>query len=666
VRQGTNDLEGGPQAPARSSRPGGGRGRLDIVVALGYLLIVRTKIPAWLCALAICGCAPRGSTRSNPPADPGATGSRDDAASRPVIDGARMHATLVALAADEMKGRATFAPEIDQAVELLAKAYRDAGIAPVGSDYRSPYSIVTGAELVRPPALVLGKREIAADQFVPRTNSANGRVEGELVFVGYGMQAKGYDDLAGVDVKGRIAIVLTEAPSRPDLDELFTVVRAEITAHETAMATIRERNDAKAAAKQHAKLLAKLRQIIAPYWHGKKPAVVLTEAPTDPLAKVELGTLLERVRIEADALPGPKFDPRASRVSSKLARLAEAGAIGAIVVEGPRSHVDTKARDEDRLPAVGTGMRSDAPLLPVVQLRWHEADAALKIGGRSLSKVQAQIDRKLAPASRVLTGTKASIDVELKPIEKRATNVLAKIEGSDLKDEIVMIGAHFDHIGIDGRDGCHATTRKDGSKDEICNGADDNGSGTVAVLELARAFAAAKLKPRRTIVFAHFSGEEIGLHGSKALAESPPGKVVAMVNLDMIGRLGEQGLAIGGIGSSSGWMPLLETIGTHGINVVYERSVTTRSDHASFYRKQVPVLFFFTGLHPDYHAPGDEIAGISKDGLTKIAELVSDLVVALADGAAIPFTEPRNEDEGLTGALPGGNPATIEKPSAPR
>src|SRR5262245_38259736 len=165
-----------------------------------------------------------------------------------------MHATLVALAADEMKGRATFAPEIDQAVELLAKAYREAGIAPVGSDYRSPYSIVTGAKLVRPPALVIGKREIAADQFVPRTNSANGRVEGELVFVGYGMraQAEGYDDLAGVEVKGRIAIVLAEAPSRPDLDELFAVVRTEIAAHETAMAPIRERNDAKAAAKQHA------------------------------------------------------------------------------------------------------------------------------------------------------------------------------------------------------------------------------------------------------------------------------------------------------------------------------------------------------------------------------------------------------------------------------
>ncbi len=629
---------------------------------------------ALLLALSVGACDRGAKTNASTVPDGGATTPVADAAAEPPrIDPQRLHATLAELAADDMKGRATFAPEIEQAIALLSAAYREAGIAAVGDDHRSKYVVVTGAEPVRPAELRIGGKSIAASEFTARSSSASGKVEAELVFVGYGVRSQGegtpgYDDLAGVDVKGRIAVVLAETPGRPATDELFSMMRTRLTEHEARMLPLREKNDTKAAAKAQARLFADFRELLAAWWHGPKPPAVLREPPADPLAKLELGTLLEQLRIEADALPGPKFDPRASRLSNKLARLAEAGAVGAIVVEGPRSHVDPKAREEDRLPPLGTGMRGDPATFPVVQLRWHAADALLRIGGRKLSAVQAQLDRKLVPASRVLTGVRASIDVALKPIEKPAANVLAYIPGSDLADEIVILGAHFDHIGIDGRDGCHATTRADGSKDEICNGADDNGSGTATVLELARALAAAKLKPRRTIVFAHFSGEEIGLHGSRALAESPPaaapfdrGKVVAMINLDMIGRLGEQGLAIGAIGSSDGWMPLLEQLGTRDMKVTYERSVTTRSDHASFYRKNVPVLFFFTGLHADYHAPGDELAGISKDGMTKIAELVKDLLLAVADGAAVPFTAPRSEAEGLTGALPGSNAATVER-----
>jgi Zn-dependent M28 family amino/carboxypeptidase len=109
-------------------------------------------------------------------------------------------------------------------------------------------------------------------------------------------------------------------------------------------------------------------------------------------------------------------------------------------------------------------------------------------------------------------------------------------------------------------------------------------------------------------VFTHFAGEELGVLGSKALAEAPPferKRVVAMLNLDMVGRLGPKGLAIGGLGSSDAWMPLLDKVGSAGIEILYEGSVATRSDHASFYRKDIPVLFFFTGVHSDYHRPGD-------------------------------------------------------------
>jgi Peptidase family M28 len=593
-----------------------------------------------------------------------------------------MHAVLSTLSSDALQGRATFGDEIGKAAQLLADAYREAGIPAVGDDYRHGYTIVTGAKLVRPPQLELGLagrwRSISAEQFVARSNSANGKLEGELAFVGYAMrsnEAEGtpsYDDLAGVDLKGRVAVVLLESPGRPATDELFASLRARVSEHEARLAPLRERNDTKAAAKEQLRVRRELAAIVAPYWRDEAGPAVLRAPATDPLAPFDFGGVPERLRAEAEALPGPKFDPRSSRLSSKLARLSEAGAIGAIVIEGPRSHVDPAARAADRLPTPGEGVRGDAASFPVVQLRWHEADALLRIAGKKPSAVQARIDRSLAPHSRVLAGTRARIDVELAPIEQRAENVLARIDGSDLADEIVILGAHFDHIGVDGKGGCHAKARADGSRDEICNGADDNASGTATVLELARAFAAAGVKPRRTLVFAHFSGEEIGLHGSKALAESPPkaapfdhGKVVAMINLDMVGRLGDAGLAIGGIASSSGWMPLLEQAGTHGMKVIYERSVTSRSDHASFYRKHIPVLFFFTGLHADYHAPGDEIAGISREGMTEIAELVAELLLAAGNGAALPFSEPRTPEEGLTGALPGSNPATLAKPIAP-
>jgi Zn-dependent M28 family amino/carboxypeptidase len=206
-----------------------------------------------------------------------------------------------------------------------------------------------------------------------------------------------------------------------------------------------------------------------------------------------------------------------------------------------------------------------------------------------------------------------------------------------------------------------------GEKDAICNGADDNASGTAVVLEVARVLANGPA-PKRTLVFALFSGEEIGLHGSRALADAPPnvapfagGKVVAMVNIDMVGRLGEKGLAVGGVGSSPGWMPLFDDIGTFGIPTIYDRSVTTRSDHANFYRHDIPVVFFFTGTHPDYHRPGDELELINRDGLTSIAELTLALMQKLAAGHEVPFAKPTTPAEGLVGALPGDNAATVER-----
>src|SRR5690606_7458762 len=256
----------------------------------------------------------------------------------------------------------------------------------------------------------------------------------------------------------------------------------------------------------------------------------------------------------------------------------------------------------------------DPAPIPVVQLRWPEADKLFVIDGKKLSQVQAAIDADYQPRSRSL-GITAELTTDLRSEQIEVPNVLAQIPGET--DEIILLGAHFDHIGNETNGHCRPVVKR-ATRDPICNGADDNASGTAMLLELARAFKATGITPKRTLVFAHFSGEELGLLGSRALIESSPfdqGEVVAMINLDMVGRLGPKGLAIGGIYSSNDWLPLLDELGNYGMKILYEGSTTTRSDHAWWFRRQIPVLFFFTGVHPDYHRAGDELDDINVEGL---------------------------------------------------
>ncbi|MBK6923129.1 MAG: M20/M25/M40 family metallo-hydrolase [Deltaproteobacteria bacterium] len=601
------------------------------------------------------------------------------------IDGARMHALLTELSADDMQGRYTLAPAIERAVELLRGRYQAAGLKPVGNDFRTPYTVVTGAALTRPLELVVRRRgkavSIAKDAVVARNTGTGGTADAEVVFVGYAMRSRAegdepadYDDLAGIDVRGKVALMLTEAPGRPELDELLPALRAHVEAFEARMQPLRQANDTAGMKREQAAVRKALLRVMSPFLHRDASREILTTPPDDPAAALDGATLfdlLQRVR-SSEELAGPVFDPRDIRTSRKLQRLVDAGAVGVIVVKGPRTFVDAAAREADRLPELAGERVRDVLAIPVVQMRWHEVERVFGPAGLHLAAVQQQIDEKHAPRSRALAGVTAHLDVALASVTQEAPNVLAQIEGGDLAHEIVLVGAHFDHIGQVGSGHCRGITKPDGTHDDICNGADDNGSGTAAIVEMAQAIQDAGIHPRRTLVFANFSGEEIGLFGSDALSEHPPqvppfadGKIVAMINLDMIGRLGDKGLAIGGLSSSSAWLPLLGELGDRGMKLVLDRAITSRSDHASFYGQQIPVLFFFTGVHADYHAPGDEIGGIAKDGMVTIAQLACDLVVRLADGTAIPFTPPANDAEGLVGALPGDNPNTLVQLGAP-
>ncbi|MBV9957157.1 MAG: M20/M25/M40 family metallo-hydrolase, partial [Acidobacteria bacterium] len=212
-----------------------------------------------------------------------------------------------------------------------------------------------------------------------------------------------------------------------------------------------------------------------------------------------------------------------------------------------------------------------------------------------------------------------------------ADNIIGILEGSDpqLKKEFIVIGAHYDHLGRGGEGSLAARAG------EVHHGADDNASGVAGVLELARLFKTGNLKTRRSLLFIAFAGEEEGLLGSNYYVNHPVvplADTVAMVNMDMIGRLKDGKLIIGGVGTSSGWRDLL----TMAARSTEQKFATTLnedgygpSDHSSFYSKQVPVLFFWTGTHEDYHKPSDTADKINYEGEAQIISLISNVVTLI-------------------------------------
>jgi hypothetical protein len=238
-----------------------------------------------------------------------------------------------------------------------------------------------------------------------------------------------------------------------------------------------------------------------------------------------------------------------------------------------------------------------------------------------------------AAAVRAATeeGAPASLETDVRPTTADARNVVAVLPGSDpgLRDEFVVVGAHFDHLGMGG----------DGSLDpdarEVHNGADDNASGTAALLDIAARLTQGP-PPARTVVFVGFTGEEKGLWGSGHYVANPTvdlERAVAMINLDMVGRLRDGGVSVFGTGTAQEWEDIL-----NGVNDGMDRPLTLGfspdgygpSDHASFYGAGVPVLHFFTNTHADYHRPGDDWDKIDGEGIQSIAELSARIARRLA------------------------------------
>ncbi len=247
---------------------------------------------------------------------------------------------------------------------------------------------------------------------------------------------------------------------------------------------------------------------------------------------------------------------------------------------------------------------------------------------------------------------KYGLNTEIQPFEYSVKlnphdeNTSVKTEGRNVigyldnkADKTIIIGAHYDHLGLNEHH--HSTLAN--SAGQIHNGADDNASGVSTVLELARIFAKNKLKENVNYVFALFSGEEDGLIGSKKFAENVKTKypnVISMINLDMVGRLNkDKVLNVGGIGTSPIFPDLVKKHKPAGFNLALDESGVGPSDHTSFYLKDIPVLFFFTGTHEDYHKPTDDTEKINFDGARMITNYVFGVANEIGNSSNVPFTK---------------------------
>lgn len=225
-------------------------------------------------------------------------------------------------------------------------------------------------------------------------------------------------------------------------------------------------------------------------------------------------------------------------------------------------------------------------------------------------------------------------------VQTNGRNVIGYLDNK--ADKTIIIGAHYDHLGLNE----HNNSTLANSKGMIHNGADDNASGVSAVLELTRMFSKNKAKEKANYVFALFSGEEDGLIGSKKFAENVKTNyknVVAMINLDMVGRLDkDKNLTVGGVGTSPIFGNIIQKYKPAGINIAIDSAGVGPSDHTSFYLKDIPVLFMFTGTHTDYHKPSDDEEKINYTGEKTIVNYVFNIANELSEKETIPFTKTKN------------------------
>jgi Zn-dependent M28 family amino/carboxypeptidase len=313
--------------------------------------------------------------------------------------------------------------------------------------------------------------------------------------------------------------------------------------------------------------------------------------------------------------------------------------------------------EEDLLTRFGSVSGPENVGLPFAQVKDAVAEDWFRAAGKSLTETQDQINSTSKPASFAFPATlHDTLTVDVETTHATVNNVLAYLPGKT--DEYVIVGAHYDHLGRGTFDSLAPS-----QIGQIHPGADDNASGTAGVLELARILAPLKGQLHRGILFASFAGEELGLLGSAAWVKNPTkplDKAVAMLNMDMIGRIKDNKVYIGGVGTGSTLQQVLDQARADStLKFEISKSGYSSSDHTSFVTKRIPVLFFFSGLHSDYHKPSDTWDKINPDSAAQLLNIVARATVELATDAEKPAfltVVENNPHSGVTGGGGGYGP----------
>jgi aminopeptidase YwaD len=318
---------------------------------------------------------------------------------------------------------------------------------------------------------------------------------------------------------------------------------------------------------------------------------------------------------------------------NKARTAREKGATALVVISGPVDDAD------DNLIKLSYDQSFASSGIPAISLKRSVVEKLITAGGKDLKTIQEEIRKNRQPQSVQIDNVTMSLATEVEHVKARSANVIGYLEGNDphMKNEAVILGAHFDHLGYGGPGSGSLVP----DAHEIHNGADDNASGSAALLELEQAFADQKQSLKRSMIFTAFTGEELGTLGSSYYVNHPffpLDKTIAMVNMDMVGRLEGKSLTVYGTGTSPRWNDLVAKYNndsTFTLKLIPDG--IGPSDHSQFYGKDIPVLFLFTGTHNDYHKPSDDWDKINYEGEEKVTRYVYGIVKELDGDSARPM-----------------------------
>jgi hypothetical protein len=317
---------------------------------------------------------------------------------------------------------------------------------------------------------------------------------------------------------------------------------------------------------------------------------------------------------------------------NKARAARDRGAAALVIIPGPAEE------PEDGLVKLAYDQSFAGSGIPTLSMTRAAADRIFAVAGVTVAALQDSLLARKTPRSFLLPGRTASLRSSVRKVVDTTMNVVGLLRGTRT-EEAVLIGAHFDHLGRGGEGSGSLVP----DAEEIHNGADDNASGTAGLLELAEYFAAEGNRTGRSLIFAAFSGEEMGTLGAQHYVNAPPfplGSTVAMLNMDMIGRVKENGLTVHGTGTAVVWPEIVKNANTAAGGTPFTIKEVTDgigpSDHSQFYGKDVPVLFFFTGTHEDYHKPSDDWEKLTYPDQERVVQLVGRIAAAVTTAADRP------------------------------